>query len=340
MKKILICGIAVLLLTTGCGKIAKLENGQDAVVTLSNGAISVDDLYAQVKDQYALNSLIEMMDRKILTEKYGEELLEDEKEQVESQISTWIQTFGNEQQLLAQTQSAFGVSTMDGLREYLSLQYRRNQAIEDYVKENISDKEIQKYYDDEIFGDIKASHILIAPDVTDDMTTAEKTAKEEEALKTAKEVITKLKNGEKFEDLAKEYSSDDQNKDNGGDLGYFAHGSMEESFEEATLKLKNGEYTTEPVKTSYGYHIILRVDQKEKTDLESIKSEIVENIMQEKLDEDSTLQITGLVELRKNYKMDIQDKELKKQYDTYVENALNQAKEQDKKKTTTNTNTK
>jgi len=141
MKKILICGIAVLLLTTGCGKIAKLENGQDAVVTLSNGAISVDDLYAQVKDQYALNSLTEMMDRKILTEKYGEELLEDEKEQVESQISTWIQTFGNEQQLLAQTQSAFGVSTMDGLREYLSLQYRRNQAIEDYVKENISDIE-------------------------------------------------------------------------------------------------------------------------------------------------------------------------------------------------------
>ena len=333
MKKLLICGMIVLFLTTGCGKVAKLENGQDAVVTLSNGNISVDNLYAEVKDKYALNSLIDMMDKQILNEKYGKELMEEEKSQIEGQISTWLQTFGGEQQLLSQTQSYFGVNTMDGLREYLSLQYRRNKAIEDYIKANISDKEIQKYYDDEIFGDVKASHILIAPEVTDDMTTAEKTAKEEEALKTAKEVITKLKNGEKFEDLAKQYSNDEQNKNNGGDLGYFAHGKMEEGFEKATLKLKNGEYTTEPVKTTYGYHIILRVDQKEKVDLESIKSEIIENIMQEKSTNDSTLQITGLTELRKEYKMDIQDSELKKQYDTYIENAINSAKENDKNKT-------
>lgn len=333
MKKILICGMIMLFLTTGCGKIAKLENGQDAVVNLSNGAISVDNLYEEVKNKYALNSLIEMIDTQVLNDKYGKDLMDEEKEQIEGQISTWLQTFGGEQQLLAQTQSYFGVNTMEGLRSYLSLQYRRNLAIEDYIKENISDKEIQKYYDEKIFGDIKASHILIAPDVTDDSTTAEKTAKEEEALKTAKEIISKLKNGEKFEDLAKEYSADEQNKNEGGDLGYFAHGKMEESFEQAVLKLKNGEYTTEPVKTSYGYHIILRVDQKEKADLDSIKSEIIESIMNEKQKEDSTLQITGLVELRKKYKMDIQDKELKKQYDTYVENALNEAKENDKKET-------
>ncbi len=165
------------------------------------------------------------------------------------------------------------------------------------------------------------------------MTTAEKTAKEEEALKTAKEVITKLKNGEKFEDLAKEYSSDDQNKDNGGDLGYFAHGTMDENFEDAVLKLANGEYTKEPVKTTYGYHIILRVDQKEKAELDSIKNDIIESIMQDKINSDSTLQITGLTELRKEFKMDIQDKELKKQYDAYIENAINQAKESDKQTT-------
>lgn len=330
MKKILICGMVVLIMTTGCGKIAKLENGQEVVVNLSNGAISVDDLYEQVKNKYALNSLIEMMDAQILTDKYGKEWKEEEKSEIEGQISTWLKTL-TEQQLLAQTQSYFGVNTMEELRNYLSLQYRRNLAIEDYIKENITDGEIQKYYDNEIFGDIKASHILIAPDVTDDMTTAEKTAKEEEALKTAKEVITKLKNGEKFEDLAKEYSADDQNKDNGGDLGYFAHGKMESSFEEAALKLENGKYTTEPVKTSYGYHIILKVDQKEKVDLDSIKSEIKENIMEEKIKSDSTLQITALDELRKTYKIDIQDKELKKQYENYIENALNQAKENDKK---------
>ncbi len=330
MKKILIGSFIVFFLATGCGKVAKLENGQDAVVTLSNGSISVDDLYENVKNKYALNSLLEMMDKQILEKKYGKDLMEEEKSEVESQISSWLDTFGTEQLLLQQTQSYFGVSTMEGLREYLSLQFRRNKAVEDYVKENITDKEIQKYYDDEIFGDIKASHILIEPDVTDDMTTAEKTAAEEEALKTAEEVITKLKNGEKFEDLAKQYSKDDDTKDKGGDLGYFSHGKMEDSFEKATLKLKNGEYTTEPVKTSYGYHIILRVDQKEKPELKSVKSEIIDNLMEQKIDDDSTLQITGLDELRKEYKMDIQDKELKTQYETYIQNALNEAKDNDK----------
>ena len=328
MKKLLAIGIIVLLLTTGCGKVAKLENGRDAVVNLSNGAISVDDLYEEVKNRYALTSLIDMIDVKILAEKYGEDLMEDEKTQIENQIDAWLESFGDEATLLQQTQSYFGVSTMDGLEDYLSLQYRRNKAIEDYVKSIITDKEIKKYYDEEIFGDIKASHILIQPEVTDSMTTAEKTAAEEEALKTAKEVITKLKNGEKFEDLAKKYSKDDSNKDKGGDLGYFTNGEMEEAFEEAAKKLKVGKYTTEPVKTSYGYHIILKVEEKEKTDLDSIKSEIIEDLSNEKLTNDATYQVTGLSELRKEYKIDIQDDELKRQYETYIENSLAQAKEQ------------
>lgn len=329
-KKIFICFLAVSLLATGCGKVSQLENGQDAVVTLSSGDISVDNLYEEMKDKYALSVLIEMMDKDILDKEYGKDYSEDESTQIESQISTWLETFGSEETLLQQTSSYFGVSTMEDLRSYLSLQYRRNKAVEDYTKGIVTDKEIQKYYDDEIFGDIKASHILIEPEVTDDMTTAEKTAAEEEALKKAKEVITKLKNGESFEDLAKEYSSDDSNKENGGDLGYFSYGTMEDSFEEATLKLKNGEYTKEPVKTSYGYHIILRVDQKDKPELKSVKSDIVDTLVQEKLSNDSTLQITALDELRKEYKMDIQDKNLKSQYETYIENALSEAAESDK----------
>ena len=46
-KKILICFMIVTFLATGCGKVAQLENGQDAVVTLSSGDISVDKLYEE-----------------------------------------------------------------------------------------------------------------------------------------------------------------------------------------------------------------------------------------------------------------------------------------------------
>lgn len=327
-KKILISTFAILFLVAGCGKVPKLKNGEEAVVKIKDNDISVDSLYNELKDKYGLNALIEMMDTKILDKEYPES--DDEKDAVQSQIDSWLTSYGSEEKLLQDTANYFGVSTMEDLRAYLSLQYRRNKAVEDYAKSIVTDKEIQTLYDEKIFGDIRASHILIQPETKDDMTEAEKKAAEEAALKEAKEVISKLKNGEKFEDLAKKYSKDESNKDKGGDLGYFGHGKMVTEFEEAVLKLKENEYSKEPVKTSFGYHIILRKDQKEKPKLKTVKDDIIEEIAKDKLNNDSTLQITALVELRKKYDMEIQDKNLKEQYNTYIENAIAKAKENDK----------
>ena len=54
MKKLVVSMLLVLMLVTGCGKVPKLENGQEAVISLDNGAISVDDLYEEMKDKYDL----------------------------------------------------------------------------------------------------------------------------------------------------------------------------------------------------------------------------------------------------------------------------------------------
>ena len=63
MKKKIVCLMLGLLLLTGCGKVSKLENGQDAVVSFKNGdKISVDDLYTQMKDKYALSILVNMIE--------------------------------------------------------------------------------------------------------------------------------------------------------------------------------------------------------------------------------------------------------------------------------------
>ena len=87
----------------------------------------------------------------------------------------------------------------------------------------------------------------------------------EEALNKAKEVIKKLNDGADFAKLAKEYSSDSSNASKGGDLGYFNTGDMAEEFETAAYKLKLNEYTKEPVKTKFGYHIILKTGEKGKS---------------------------------------------------------------------------
>ena len=153
------------------------------------------------------------------------------------------------------------------------------------------------------------------------MTDDQKTAAEEEALKKAKELITKLKNGEDFEELAKNNSDDEATASKGGKLSEFTHGTMTDEFEEAAKNLEVGKYTTEPVKTTYGYHIILKVSQKDKPELKIVKDDIIEEIAKDKLSEDATLQITALEKLRKDYKVEIQDKNLKSQYETYLINA-------------------
>jgi parvulin-like peptidyl-prolyl isomerase len=78
----------------------------------------------------------------------------------------------------------------------------------------------------------------------------------EEALARCEEILTKIAAGEKFEDLAREYS-DGPSGPSGGDLGEFQQGRMAPEFEKATFACEVGK-TTGVVETDFGYHIILR----------------------------------------------------------------------------------
>lgn len=321
MKKKLICILAVLLLVTSCGKVPKLKNGDEAVVTMKDGDISVEELYSEMKEKYALDMLITKIDTAILNNVYKTD--DEEKNYIDKQLETikyYYETYYKSQYKSFQeylTQN--GVESEDELKENIRLTYKRNKAIKDYVKSIITDKEIEKYYDEEIFGDISASHILIKPEYDDNASDEEKKEAEKKALKEAKEVIAKLKKGEDFAELAKEYSDDSSNSKSGGKLADFNHGQMVEAFEDAAKELKVGSYTTTPVKTEFGYHIILKTAQKDKPALKEVKDDIISDLTDEKLEDDSTLEVTALVELRKKHKVEIQDKDIKKLYEAYVE---------------------
>lgn len=330
-KKLLIC-LAVLGLTSGCGKVSTLPNGDDALVSFSNTnlGISAGDLYSEVKGT-ALSKLIDMIDTKILLDKYPDKSSDADKyvnEQYDLIKNNFKDDKGkfDEESLKEQIYAYYGITDIDKFKDIIRLNYYRTEAVNDYAKKSVTDKQIQKYYDENVYGDISCKHILITPAVTDDMSDEDKTKADKEALQKAKDIIKKLKNGESFDDLAKEYSDDTSNKDKGGDLGYFNTGDMLEEFEKAAFALKKGKYTTTPVKTKYGYHIILKTDEKEKPSLEDKKEEIISTLASEAKSNDTALSINALVELRKEYGMNIEDDEMSKLYSTYISNSLLSAK--------------
>jgi peptidyl-prolyl cis-trans isomerase C len=120
-----------------------------------------------------------------------------------------------------------------------------------------TEEEVQEYYDQnkeqfKIAEQYEVRHILISTD-PDDAGNVKHT--EAEAEKLAVQVLADIKNGKDFAALAREKSEDLGSKDNGG-LYTFKKGDTVPEFEKAALALKPGEYTREPVKTQFGYHII------------------------------------------------------------------------------------
>lgn len=141
-----------------------------------------------------------------------------------------------------------------------------NAYVRDYVASNpVSDAEVRKTYDDmkARLGttEYNVSHILV----------------KEEAK--ARALIAKLQAGAKFEEVAKAESTDTGTKDQGGDLGWSSPGMYAPAFSEAMTKLKKGEMSSEPVESTYGFHII-RVNDTRKLDTPAFE-EIAEQIRQQ-----------------------------------------------------------
>ena len=325
-RKIIICLTSLLalsLLITGCGKKIEVKNGSKVAVSTNKTKITATEYYNEIKKKN-ISLLIDMIDKDILEKDYPTD--KEEKEEVKKQIDE-IKSYVNndEAQFKSLIQQYFGVNSEKELEESLKLEYKRTTAVKDYISKNVKDNEIEDYYNNNITGQIKASHILISIDAKEDATDEEKKEAEEKALKKAKSIIKKLDKGEKFSSLAKKYSTDEGSASKGGDLGYFQLNEMVSEFSNAVKELKKDEYTKEPVKTEYGYHIILKTGEKDKKKLKEVKEEIIEKIRDQKMQNDPTLLYKTLIEIRKDKKIKWNDSELKKAYEDYMDGLIEKA---------------
>jgi peptidyl-prolyl cis-trans isomerase D len=124
----------------------------------------------------------------------------------------------------------------------------------------VSEQVLRHYYDQQAASlsteeQRRASHILIQVPANADAKALDA------AHATLAKIQARLKAGDSFEALAKEYSQDKASAVKGGDLGYFGRGVMDKSFEDAAFKLKKNE-VSEPVRSSFGFHLIKITDIK------------------------------------------------------------------------------
>ncbi len=151
----------------------------------------------------------------------------------------------------------------------------RTAYVQKIVNDGITEEALEKEYNEYKANftsqeEVKARHILL------------------ETEADAKEAIKKLDDGANFEELAKELSTGPSGPQ-GGDLGYFVEGQMVPEFSDAAFALEKGAYTKTPVKTQFGFHVILLEDrrQTEAASLEEVKpyieQELKRNVLDEKL---------------------------------------------------------
>lgn len=289
-------------------RIATLKDGTQPVAEIDGYTVTANDLYEDMKDVYSISSLLDKIDNKILEEKYPEtdEMNDELKQQAESYYSAYEQYYKMDKETFL---SNNGFGSEKAFLEYLRLQYRRNKYAEDYIKTLISDKEVEKYYEDKVYGDINTKHILVKVDSP----ASDEDKKKAEDL--AKEIISKLNNGKSFDDVKEEYKDQITYEE----LGYKSYNAnLESAYMEAMQKLENNSYSKEPVKTSYGYHVIYRIDQKEKPVLEDVKEEIIDSLVSEKKSEDKNISYVALDKMREESGLKFSDTVLEKKYNTYM----------------------
>ena len=182
---------------------------------------------------------------------------------------------------------------------------RSNLLLKEAVKDNtkITNKQLKAQWK-EYEPKVTVAHILVSK------------------KSTAEDIINKLKEDgsyANFKKLAKKYSTDSSTKNDGGKLAAFDNTdtSLDSTFKKAAFGLKQGSFTTEPVKTEYGYHVIYSIKNPGKGKMSDHTSELKSQIIDSKMSDSTTLQ-TVVSKVLKKGNVSIKDKDLQNILSSYL----------------------
>ena len=325
MTCVVVLLLAALILVLCLKRVPKTSKGEEILATVNGKTITANELYESLKEKNGTEELVSIIDTYIADkeieeskdhDKYVKEVVDYYKEYAEY-YGVDLPTF------LANYVGLTGITTEDEFKEYVLKDYKKTLAVTNYIGEKANEEDLKEYYKENYSDKLTVKHILIEVDAeAEDKDKADKEAKEK-----AKKLIEELndtsskKLDSKFEKLAEDNSDDTATYSKGGLIEDFTKKDVVEEFWDASYELEDGEYTSKPVKTSYGYHIILKVSSKPVDKYKDVKEEVRKSYAESLLSADSTLFATKWDELRKEYKLSIKDDLMKKAYKKNLEEA-------------------
>lgn len=264
-RLVLVALVAGVILIGGAWTL-RAQDGADVVARVNGEAITKDELFDMMYQYVGPQALDELILVRLVEQEAAARGVAVPQDDIDAEVSAIAAQVGGMEQL--QFVLAQQGATMDRLMSDIE----RTLLIRALLAPNVevTDEEVRTFFDSNshLFAQqemVRARHILV------------KTEDEAKALRQ------QLVDGADFAELAQQHSTDTGSAVRGGDLGWFGRGVMVEPFEKAAFALEVGEIS-EPVETSFGYHLIL-VEEKEQAKEAELTDDIAATIRNALIDE-------------------------------------------------------
>ncbi|MFM1534287.1 peptidylprolyl isomerase [Helcococcus ovis] len=229
-------------------KITNLRENKNVFMDINGQKVTFDNFYKYYDLYSGILGMPRNLNGELLNLFVRDKIIKDElkaknitvsDDEVKKEIDLYVKNLGGEKEF-GKYLSVLGIK-LDTFIENIKNSLSNKKHLENFKKENkATDDEIKKYYEanKNSLDNVDAKHILVDDE------------------KKANEISKKLKKGEDFEKLSNENSKDKAANAKGGQLGKVTKAAFEANFVEAAFKLKDNEVSA-PVKTKYGYHVIV-----------------------------------------------------------------------------------
>ncbi len=281
-------------------RIAKLENGEEVILRVKNHSFTANDLYNAMKEENGNEALFKMVDIALLKDKYPnreEDAKKFAEEQKEAVFTSYQQYYGYTKEEFLQ---ANGFASEEEFEADLISQFYYQQYYDEYTRENITKKEISKFYKESVFGE-KSIYLFSALD---------------ENKAELSEVQNMLKDKKSFDDIKSKYETVNSYKYDS--VKYTDSDMFTQTILNKIASTKKGSSSGIFTDDSYGNVIVYVVSEKEKAKEADIQEEMKDAIVKSKQTNDDKLYYQAFIHLREENDLSILDTELKEFYEKSI----------------------